>query len=338
MDRVSRSAVRLLVMLVTLGAPIARAQTGYQITSRIAVPGEGSLAALTADESTGLLYLSRGSAVEVIDTATGQAVGRITETPGVRDVAIDSWLHRGFTSNHEDSSVTIFDSGTLETVQRVETGNRPTSILLDPMTNRAFAIGEEIVAIDARTGKVLRTIALKSVPGAAGRNRLGHLFVTLPEKGSVAVVETNNLEVRQEFKVPKCTSPHAVAVDAANSRLFVGCANSRLVVLDAESGKRITSLSICKNLTAMVFDPGEDLLINSCNEGALSFVQENSPYKFSPSGTVKMPGPVLAMDFDQKSKKIFVATRDVDSAKASDQESKEHPAGQGSLAILVVSR
>ena len=295
MNAVSRSALHLAVLFMILGAPVARSETGYQVTGKIAAPGEGSVVSLTADGDLGRLYLSRGSAVEVFDIATGQGMGRIAETPGVRDMSIDSWLRRGFTSNNEDSSVTIFDSETLETVQKVQIGKHPASIIVDPMTNRAFAIGEEITAIDARTGKMLRVIPLGSVPGAASRNRLGLLFVTLPQKGTVAVVDTGNLEVKREFAVPKCTSPHTVAVDASNARLFVGCSNSRLVVLDAESGKYVASLPICKDLVATVFNPGEDLLINLCGEGALSFVQENSRDKFNSSGTVKLPGPALAM-------------------------------------------
>jgi hypothetical protein len=93
------------------------------------------------------------------------------------------------------------------------------------------------------------------------------------------------------------------------------------VVLDSGSGKRNASFSMCEDLSATVFNPDEDLLINSCSEGGLSFVPEDSPNQYSAAGTVKMSGRVLAMAFDQTSKTIFVTTGEVESAKSVDHDS-----------------
>src|SRR3981189_2186789 len=96
------------VCWTVLAAP-AFPQGGHAIPQKIAIPGQGGWDYLTVDEGARRLYVSHGSQVEVLDLDSKSVVATIPNTPGVHGVAIAPELGRGFTTNGQASTVTIFD-------------------------------------------------------------------------------------------------------------------------------------------------------------------------------------------------------------------------------------
>jgi hypothetical protein len=95
---------------------------GYSVTKKIPVAGQGSFDYLSVDEGARRLYVSHGTQVEVLDTDSGTVVGTIPKTLGVHGIAIAPELGRGFVSNGQASTVTIFDLKTLKPIADVPTG------------------------------------------------------------------------------------------------------------------------------------------------------------------------------------------------------------------------
>ena len=54
-----------------------------------------------------------------------------------------------------------------------------------------------------------------------------------------------------------------------------------MAVVDADSGKLVTTLPIGDGVDANAFDPETGLAFASCGEGVLTVVHEDSPDKFS---------------------------------------------------------
>src|SRR5438270_3912337 len=107
--------VALSILSFSLAAA-AQSAPGYHVINRIPVPGTGSWDYLTVDESARRLYVSHGTQVEVLDVDSGAIVGKVPNTPGVHGIAIVSKLGRGFISDGQSSTVTIFDLKTLKTI------------------------------------------------------------------------------------------------------------------------------------------------------------------------------------------------------------------------------
>src|SRR6202007_1672942 len=100
----------------------ALAAEGYSIIKKIPIPGQGSWDYLTVDEGARRLYVSHGTQVEVIDVDSLAIVGNIPNTLGVHGVAIAPELGRGFVSDGQSATVTIFDLKTLKPIADVPTG------------------------------------------------------------------------------------------------------------------------------------------------------------------------------------------------------------------------
>src|SRR2546425_7043744 len=128
-----------MVLLLGVMARPAFSADDYHLLKKIPSPGNGSWDYLTVDESARRLYVSHGMQVEVLDVDSGAIVGQIPNTPGVHGIAIAPELGRGFVSDGQSSTVTIFDLKTLKRIGEVPTGKKPDAIIYDPATSRVFA-------------------------------------------------------------------------------------------------------------------------------------------------------------------------------------------------------
>src|SRR5438552_18207704 len=107
-----------LILLMAFSAS-AFADGGYHIIKKIPVPGDGGWDYLIVDEAARRLYVSHGTQVEVLDADSGEIKGKIADTRGVHGIALAPDLGRGFTSNGQAATVTIFDLKTLKTLGQV---------------------------------------------------------------------------------------------------------------------------------------------------------------------------------------------------------------------------
>src|SRR5579862_7643430 len=231
---------------------------GYAIIKKIPIPGSGSWDYLTVDTGARRLYVSHGTQVEVVDIDSLSIVGNIPKTPGVHGIAIASDFGRGFVSNGQASTVLIFDLKTLKPIAEVPTGQKPDAIIYDPATHRVFAFnggGNSATAIDAASGKVAGTVDLGGGPEYAAADGKGYVFNNLEDESQLLKINSHELKVEQRWPTAPCYSPSSMAMDQANRRLFLGCRSKVMAVVDADSGKVITTLPIGDHVDATAFDP-----------------------------------------------------------------------------------
>jgi len=146
----------VLLSFALFAAP-ASPVSGYRILKKIPVPGQGSWDYLIVDEAARRLYVSHGTQVEVVDVDSGNIVGKIPDTLGVHGIAVAPELERGFVSNGQSSTVTVFDLKTLKISGEVKVGKKPDAIIYDPATSRVFAFnggGNSATVIEAADGKL----------------------------------------------------------------------------------------------------------------------------------------------------------------------------------------
>src|SRR5579863_7901671 len=301
------SAVLSLVVSPAAAAPAE----SYSIVKKITIPGEGSWDYLAVDESARRLYVSHGTQVEVIDVDSEAVVGNIPKTPGVHGIAIAPESGRGFVSNGQSSTVTIFDLKTLKTIAEVPTGKKPDAIIFDPATSRVFAFnggGNSATAIDAASGKVAGTVELGGGPEFAAADGTGFVYNNLEDESQILKINSRDLKVEQRWPTAPCASPSSMAIDRANRRLFVGCRSRVMAVLDADSGKVITTLPIGDHVDATAFDPETRLIFNSNGEGTVTVIHEDGPDKYSVVETVKTAPRAKTMALDPKSHRLFLST------------------------------
>jgi YVTN family beta-propeller protein len=299
------------LLLFGLIVPPAFSSDDYRVVKKIPVPGTGSWDYLTVDEGARRLYVSHGTQVEVLDVDSDTIVGQISNTPGVHGIAIATELGRGFVSDGQSSTVTIFDLKTLKHITEVPVGKKPDAIIFDSATSRVFAFNGDsnsATAIDAVTGKVVGTVDLGGGPEFATADGKGSVFDNLEDESLVLKIDARRLTVEQRWKTAPCESPSSMAMDRANRRLFLGCRSKVMAVMNADTGQVITTLPIGDHVDATAFDPETKLIFNSNGEGTITVIRQDSPDKYSVVGTVKTLPRAKTMALDPKTHTLFLST------------------------------
>lgn len=330
-------------MIAVLAAvTIWQGGTGYKLETRYPVPGNGGFDYVTIDSDARRLYLSHGTQVDVVDADNGKLIGTIADTPGVHGIALAPEFKHGFTSNGRENKVSMFDPGTLQLINKIDVGKGPDGIYYDPKTKRVFTNNHgthDITAIDAKTGQVIGTVKAEG-DGESAVVTDGLIYVNMEDTNDVIAFDPKSLEVKKRFPIGVAKTPTGLAYDAKTKRLFIGCRNDpKMVVMDAGSGKVITSFPIGRGVDYAAFDPQANLIFFSCSEGILNIFHEKSADAYEDAGAVKTQPSARTMAFDPKTKKVFLSAAEIIETPATTPGGRpQRSVKPGSFVVLVLSK
>jgi YVTN family beta-propeller protein len=312
------------------------AQSNYKIGNKIHVEGEGGWDYLNVDEVNGRIFVSHATVAQAIDIKTGTLVGTIPDTKGIHGIAIANDLNKGFTSNGRDSSVTVFNLKTLEVITKIQvTGQNPDAILYDPFSQKVFTCNgrsNNSTVIDAKDNKVIGTIPLDGRPEFSTTNSKGKVFVNIEDKSVINVINSATLKVEQNWPIAPGEEPSGLALDNQNHRLFSVCGNKLMVVIDAETGKVITTLPIGDRCDGVVFDPEKKRAYASNGEGSITVVQEENGNSFKVLETVTTQPGAKTIAIDKTTHHLYLTTAEYESAPTA--TNRRPPVKPNSFVIL----
>ena len=123
-------------------------------------------------------------------------------------------------------------------------------------------------------------------------------------------------------------------------RLFIGCHNNKMIVMDAKSGKIVSVLPIGGGVDANAFDQATNLAFSSNGDGTLTIVHEDSIDKFNVVANATTAIGARTMALDLKSHNVYLATAQFGPAPAPTPE-QQHPRPSmvpNSFVILVLGK
>jgi DNA-binding beta-propeller fold protein YncE len=308
------------------------------------VPGEGGLwDYITADSENRRLYVTRYDRIAVLDLDSGAVVGEITGLKLVHGVAIASEFSHGFATDGDEASILMFDSKTLKTIQTIKIpgGGHPDGIVYDPVSKRVFTCNgrrKDTTVIDAETGSVIGTVDLDGRPEGNTVDGKGHVYFGFVKENLIDAVDTKNLKVIGRWPTAPCDKPIGLAVDPATNRLFAGCYNKRMIMLDGNSGKVLGDVPVGGGSDGAGFDRGPKLAFTSNgDDGTLSVVHEDSPGKITLLENVPTAQYARTMTIDEKTHRIFLPTANaVPQPNTPDGKEQLPKIAPGSFRIVVV--
>lgn len=333
---------RLLTLgvLALLIAPSCGAQTPYKFLKEIPIGGEGGWDYLAVDQYARRLYVTHATRIVVIDIDKDVVAGEITNTPGVHGFAIAPELQRGFSSNGRENKASIVDLKTLGTVAKVDTGENPDAILYETGQQEVYTFngrGKSATVFDPRSGKVLATIPLSGKPEFAAANpRARRVYCNIEDQSEVAVIDTQTHKVVATWPIAPGAGASGMAFDGQHRRLFLGCGNRMMVMMDSANGKVVDKVPIGQGVDACKFDRGTQLAFASCGDGTVTIAHEDSPDKLTVVQTLKTEPRARTMALDPRTHRIYLASAKFEPAPAQSGGKKQRPnVIAGSFKVLV---
>jgi YVTN family beta-propeller protein len=308
-QRIQRTAVAFALMWLCSSA---FGGEQYQFVKQIPIGGEGGWDILTIDPVADRLYLAHATKVVVIDLGKNVVIAEISDTPGVHAFVAVPELQRGFSSNGKEAKASVVDLKTLQTFSKIDTGANPDAVVYEPKHREVYVFnhtGNSCTVIDAESSSVVTTIQLGGSPEFADVDEAaGRIYCNIEDKSEVAVIDTSKHEVIARWPLVPGEEPSGIALDARHHRLFSGCHNKIMTMLDTETGKIITNIPIGAGVDGCAFDDATQLVFASCGDGTTIIAKEEAPNKLEVVQLLKTERGARTMALDPRTHRIYLPT------------------------------
>lgn len=268
-----------LLVLVAAQPSIASA---YHVDRILHLGGEGGWDYVTVDPARGLIYLPRVSHTQVVEAASGRVVADIPGQNHNHGVALVPDAGRGFITDGEDASVTVFDLKTSQVLGKIKAADDADGIIYDPASGRLLvSCGDsaELIPIDPKvdpgSGSADPAVPLGGKPEFLVSDGRGRVYVNLADKSLLAVVDTRAMKVIATWPTAPGGDPVGLSMDRTDRLLFIGCRKpQKLVVMNADYGRVVADLPIGAGVDATAYADGRAFA--SCRDGTLTVASKAS--------------------------------------------------------------
>lgn len=282
-------------------------------TATIALKGPvGGLDHLTIDSKRERLFVANTSngTVDVVDLKTRSLIKQIPDQGKARGVFYSRDADRIFVGAGVGGMCNTIDAEKLEPIRSVAMGGDADNVRYNPKTRRIYVAHDdrEICVIEADSTSVSKRIAIPPEVGAFQLESKKPRMYVNSKTGYVIVIDTEKDEAIDRFSVAPAGVNAALAIDEEGRRLFVGCReNPALVVLNADTGRKVASVPIPGGVDDVSFDAERGLIVASCGEGAIALIRKIDSDRYESAATIKTAKGAKTSVYHAETKTLYLA-------------------------------
>ena len=335
--------MKKLWMLIVLAVAMFAGE-GYKVLTKFKIGGTGGWDYVTVDSAGRRIYVSHSNIVEVLDADSGKVVGQVKDLHGVHGIAIAPDLNKGFISNGQSNSVTVFDLKTLARVGEPAVGGQnPDSICYEPKTKHIFTFNgrsNDSTAIDAKTNEILKTFPVGPKPEFCVVDGAGKIYVNMEDSSEVVEIDATKPGVVRRAPLTPCEGPTGLAIDVKNKKLFSACGNKMMAVTDIPTFKVIATPAIGAGTDGAGFDAGTGLAFSANGGDATLSIVKQVNGKYETVDSVPTTRGARTMTVDQKLHRVLLLAAEYGPAPEAKpgQKKGRPPILPGTFHVLVVGK
>jgi len=282
----------------------------YRIANKFPIEGDGNWDYLTVDDTTGNLFVTHGSELHVMEMKTGKVISTMKGFQGLHGVAFAENVHIGYVTNGRDSSCQFFDLNKFQTMSKIaNVGQNPDAVVWDYYTQRVFTFNgrsNDFTAIDPTNYKIVKKTKLDGKPEFAVSDMMGKIYLNIEDLSMVYVIDASMMKVIAKYSLGDGKEPSGLALDTINHRIFSVCDNKLMVILDANTGKIITTMPIGDSVDGCAYDYGNKRIYASCGDGNLTIVQQVNADKYKLLGNLPTMKGARTISVSQRNHHIYI--------------------------------
>lgn len=300
------------------GAPQAAAPGELAVLETWKIGGPGGWDYLTVDSRNRKVYIARSDSVQVIDADHGTITGAVADVTGAHGVVLVPRLNLGFATAGEDNTIHVFDLTTLLTTRKIPAGKEPDAIIYDPATGKIFAFNAgscDATIVKAADHSQTTTMPLGGKPEMAVSDGRGRVYVNLQDKSAIAAIDSTAEKVIDVWQLAPGEGPTGLTYDRGTHRLFAACANGKLIVLDASTGKVVADVPIGSGPDGAAFDRAIGVVIPNGEDGTMSVVREAASGNYEVVETVRTTKGARTIAADRRNHRFYLPCTASDNGK-----------------------
>jgi YVTN family beta-propeller protein len=334
----SRLRLTLISCLAVASVAHAAGAPAYKPAGSTALGAPDRWDYVVFDGAGGRVYVAHGDRVAVVDANSGALVGQIEGVAGgTHGIGVAHAAGLGFTDDGKAGEAIAFDLRTLAVVAHIKAGDDADAVAFDPASGHVFVVEGDpalVQVIDPATRSVVATIPGGGKLEYAAADGRGHVFVNGEETHEIVRIDSRADKADAHWPMPGCDNPHGLAIDVAGHRLFSGCANAVMVVMNSDTGAIVAILPIGKGNDAMAFDARRRRVFSANGvDGTISVYQQKTPNDYTALAPIATAVSGRTMDVDSATGRLFVAAADTDPSPTPGGRARPRP---GTLRLLML--
>ena len=276
------------------------------------------------------VYIAHATKLAVIDAKSGDLVGEVGPiSGGSHGTGISTATDQGFTDDGINGQAVAFDLKTLKITKQIPADKDADAIATDAATGHIFVIEGDpaaISVIDPKTDTVVATIKVGEGLEYATSDDHGAVYVAGNGNGDIVKIDARTNTVLAHWAAPDCKRPHGLALDRVGHRLFMGCVNSLMMVMDSDSGRIVTELPIGKGSDAIAYDPKRKRVFSPNGvDGTVTIFQQTSPDAYAPLETLTTAVSGRTMSVDPETGRLYIVAADTDPPTSPNGRARPRP-------------
>ncbi|MHB1957978.1 MAG: YncE family protein [Acidobacteriaceae bacterium] len=331
-------------LAMTAAGPIAFAAEGpFHIEHAWQVGGEGGWDYIAVDPQSGLLYITRGDHVQVVDRENGKQVADITGFHGTHGVVFAPGGN-GYISDGGGNQVAVFNRKTYKVVRTIPAGTNPDGIVYEPATRTVWAFNgrsHNATVIDTKDDRVLATLDLPGKPEFPVADGKGNVYDNIEDKSEIVHFDARSRKLLATWPVTPGESPSGLAIDRAHGMLFSVCDNGKMAIVSTATGKVVATPTIGDGPDAARFSVDGGYAFSSNGEsGTLTAVHEDSPQHFTVVQNLPTEKGARTLTLSPDGSKVYLVTAKFGPRPtgAMAQPHSRPPMVPGSFTVIVVGK
>ena len=271
------------IFLCLAGSALAQDTSGLVLKARIPLAHvEGRIDHFSADVQGHIVFMSAlgNHTLEVLDVQASRVRNTIPGLAEPQGVLYEPSTKRLFVASRADGTTKVFDAATFQLLTTVKFSNDADNVRYDVRANQIdVGYGDGAIGILDTNGRKIREIGLDAHPESFQLERNGgRMFVNVPDRKEIQVVDTQKHAVLARWPVTSASDNYPMALDEAHHRLLVGCRTpARLLVIDTESGKLVTSVEIVDDTDDLFYDGARGRAYVIGGGGFVDVIQQRDP-------------------------------------------------------------
>ncbi len=259
--------------------------------------------------------------IEIVDLKRKKVIHTIKnlgEPQGIVYIPKSNYL---FVSNGDNGECDVFDAASFQKINSIKLPSYADNVRYDSISNKIYVgYGNGGIAIiDATSFKKIADIKLEGHPESFQIDRSANkIYVNVPDEKLIEVIDLDKNSVSDKWKMIEAKSNFPMSLDDINHRLFIGCRHpSKLLVLDIQTGKTVSSLDIDNDVDDIFYNPTSKQIYISCGGGYVDVVNQVDANNYTINGKVSSHSGARTSLFTTELNQLFVASPSGLSGKAS---------------------